>query len=174
MDVLKLSQKAAQSFTRRLPSAAHLFDELVQEAAIAILAAQTKYRPGKLALESFVWPRAWKAMQTHCAAMGGPVNRVANEDGFHGTMTGVEATERMASETPETDHARAEADVTFKELCERAANAGNFKNPAQVADILHAALSGSTYDEVAKAHGLSRQRIDQLVAKSGIRALVMP
>lgn len=169
--VIQLAKKVVNSFIRRMPSATHLREELQQEAAIAILLCAPRYRPGTMSLTTFLWPRAWKALQTHTSALAGPVNRVANSDGFHGT-SGAAIYDGASSSRPDDILARTQADRDFRRLCMDAA--ASFKNPQQVAEILHQALSGATYDEVGKTHGLSRQRINQIVQRSGLAALVAP
>lgn len=168
MDVLTLCRKVAASFVRRLPSAKHLYDELVQEGCIAALAREPHYRPGKAAIGTYLYPYIYKAMQVHCAALAGPVNRSPSEAGHHGTTGALndQGDELETDSTPFDALERREADVLFADKVREAS--GKFQNADAACEILHAAFSGDTFADVGARHGVSRQRVNQIVQKSGL------
>ncbi len=167
MDVLTLCRKVAASFIRRLPSAKHLYEELVQEGCIAALAKEPDYRPGKAAIGTYLYPYIYKAMQTHCAALSGPVNRSPSGEGHHGTDGAGRVDAESADQgTPFDALERREADALFAAKVREAS--GRFQNAETACEILHAAFSGDTFADVGARHGVSRQRVNQIVQKSGL------
>ncbi len=164
MDVVKLSRQVAAYFVRKLPSSRHLFEELAQEAAIAILAVAPRYRPGALSIESYVKPYALKACQKHCAGFSGPVNRAHLPNDYHGSravwLGSIQ--EQASGESPEDTVDRQRADAIAKELCEQRSK--SFRNPQRAKEILHASLTQST-TAVGVQYGISRQRVEQIIAK---------
>lgn len=169
-----LSEKFARQFIRRMQTAEHMFDDLKQEAAIAIVFKASHWRQdGGANLETFTRIYAWKAMQQLCVSQSGPVTKTIRNGKFEGASYGAShaVDDQIASETPETLIERKQADEIVRELIERRARRFTGKgvlSKEAIKNALQDLMSGDTPTQVSQKYGCTRQRMQQLAVRAGV------
>lgn len=182
-----LSEKFVRRFMARLPSCAHMREDLKQEAAFAIARKAESYDPSRGApLDHFLYTYARKAMQRFTAEQSGPVSKPVEDREFAGShyichdfgnRGGAADCDSFlekvrANETPEDVLERANANEIVHEFVNRRAAIFSGKGKLSHAMIKRALtdmISGDTCLEVAKRYGCSKQRMSMLAAQAGIQ-----
>lgn len=150
----------AHQFIKRFPSAAHLREDLEQEAAAAFLTKLPDYREGDNSIEAFLWPYGLKAMQSYLARAGGVVNRPRGHNTFESADYG-EMPVNVAGNTTPADHLELkQAASVMAEFIEARLPLTNTRLPMDKARDMMTQLSlGESFVDVGADHGESKQRL---------------
>lgn len=160
-EVQKLATTWAKKFIKRQPSAAHIQEELQQEAALAIVKAMSGFNPSKGTFHPYAYRCALDLMRVYAVQQGACVQGHRHGAYMPDTM-GLTYTDENGEEHP---HAfldpgvsgRQEELVIFKE---------QMRSTGADAPIVHARLHGYTLEEIGEANGCSREIVRRREARA--------